>query len=752
MPAPERVDACACGCLPCNASRSRMAARIADLEAELEEIRRGPSPREVIFTVRGPVGDQAPVYPDFKLSTCIVRLETETEIRRLYVSHPLAPSIVEGSVGDLSADSHKLVLSALHEARATGRPCGLQSVVSAQSFVRFDPSNPPEMSVRDIIQQRSSPSRGERQCLHIIEHIGESSEGPLFLIAVYDPVRVYRGQLLRLYETFMDHVPAFLHLAETTEPFDIIWVKDNPYIKSMVGRSGSEFLGQGWRDVRLGEWHAEDLPPPDPATGSMTISYNWQKPDGTPVPVRTTHLPYRDQVTGEDFLLGYSVERELEQRLIDQNRELESASRAKNLLLANVSHELRTPLNGVLGMASLLRDSCGLSKEQEELVDIITQSGNGLRSVINDLLDYSRLEAGKTVLQLDRFSLRELCSSVIAPFRPVVLSKRTTTLTLDISREVPDIFMGDASRLRQVLLNLVGNAMKYTDVGTVFLKVQGVGDIPLENGRLHHDEGSMPIGDVGSTPIGTGTPLLFQVQDTGVGIPKDKQSSLFQPFSQVDSSYKRQYEGTGLGLAIVKSILDLMGGRIWVDSSPGVGSTFSFSIALPTAPLTPSPEPEDPFQHRLQPSRRRRSFELSPTSPLRTYQPRILLAEDNKVNALVVMKFLSKVGLSAETAVDGREAVQKALDAASAGKHFDVILMDIQMPVLDGMEASEAIQRSLSPQQRPFIVALSAAAAPSNVEKCLRIMDLFLAKPVRLEDLVATLETFARMRPTEPRA
>jgi signal transduction histidine kinase/CheY-like chemotaxis protein len=389
------------------------------------------------------------------------------------------------------------------------------------------------------------------------------------------------------------------------------------------------------------------------------------------------------------------LEAEVEARtreLAEALRRAEAATRAKSEFLAVMSHEIRTPLNGVLGTAQLLQLT-PLDEEQRVCVDLIRRSGDGLLLIINDLLDFSKIESGRLELESQAFSVTSEASSLLALLRPTADSQGTA-LVGDLRADLPAQVVGDGLRLRQVLSNLLSNAIKFTRGGSVQLRVEAL------------------------ATTDTACTLRFAVEDTGIGIAADALPRIFEPFTQADSSTTRRYGGTGLGLAISARLVGRMGGRLEVDSAPGRGSTFHFTLTLALAPRAgANPRPATPHE------------EVRPLPPLR-----VLLAEDNAVNQALGLRLLAKLGLQVTLAVDGAEAVKKASEA-----EFDVVLMDLQMPQLDGLAATRAIRQLALPSQ-PLIVALTANAFSSDREACFAAgMDDFLTKPLRLDALRSLL-------------
>ena len=396
----------------------------------------------------------------------------------------------------------------------------------------------------------------------------------------------------------------------------------------------------------------------------------------------------------------------LEEQVADRTRDLcrakeaaEEASRAKSEFLANMSHEIRTPMNGVLGVAELLLQT-KLTDRQRQFVHTVRSSGKNLLYIINDILDFSKIEAGRLELEQIDFDLRELIDSIYDLFSGKA-SKKGLTLTSRVQKDIPRIVHGDPVRLRQVLTNLIGNAIKFTGQGSVNLQVTMEGHEP-ENCVLH-----------------------FEVRDTGIGLTSDQRQGIFDAFTQADSSTTRKYGGTGLGLAISKQLVTLMGGDISVDSEPGLGATFRFTARLQVSHDQESAIAE--YQKEQEES----------SLPTYRFDCRVLVAEDNPTNQIVVKGMLEILGCHVTPAANGREAVLMAKEGS-----YDIILMDCQMPELDGYSATAEIraqERKGGCKPTP-IIALTAHVMSGDREHCLQAgMDDYLGKPLqqnRLQDML----------------
>lgn len=429
-------------------------------------------------------------------------------------------------------------------------------------------------------------------------------------------------------------------------------------------------------------------------SGGEVVSCALHRPDAAEVELMGRRLVFQDRRAIAVHCMDLTLRRAQENALREAVQAAEDASKMKSAFLANMSHEIRTPLNGVVGFAELALDEAGISAGVRNWLEKIKVSANGLLEIINDILDISKIEAGRIELEHAPFSLHDIlqiCETIITPRA----EEKGVTLYLYAEPLLNRKFVGDQTRLRQILLNLLSNAVKFTNVGIVKLmsNVEELGD-----GKVV---------------------LSFDVKDSGIGMTSAQTQKIFEPFAQADISTTRKYGGTGLGLAITRNLVELMGGELHVESAPGIGSKFSFSLTLDTVAEAPETTNVVPAQGGIQEKPQ--------------FRGTVLVCEDNIINQQVIQEHLSRVGLEALIAPNGKLGVEQIKSRLHTGPMFDLIFMDIHMPVMDGLEATEKL---LAMGITTPIVALTANAMASDRKNYLSHgMADYLAKPFRACEL-----------------
>jgi PAS domain S-box-containing protein len=482
----------------------------------------------------------------------------------------------------------------------------------------------------------------------------------------------------------------------------------NPAAEDIFGYERSDVIGEDMADLIMLDEHRELhragmarlLSTGEPKILNTRIQIEAKRADGTRFPLELTvgAIPQGPETTFVGYMRDISDQQEAERQLMIAKEEAEEASRAKSRFLAMMSHEIRTPMNGILGALGLIEGD-SLTRENNERVHIARTSGENLLQILNDILDFSKLEAGKLELEHMSFRTDELFLSVV-DLVSVKADARDINLHVDIADSVPKAMVGDVGRIRQVLLNLVSNAIKFSERDDVVISA----------------EISPPEADVEG--------IRFEVTDHGVGIPGEKQDSLFQEFSQIDDDYVRRAGGTGLGLAISKTLVERMGGQIGFESESGKGSRFWFDLDLAV------PELDEP----LVDGATRTEIDMA----ISTVTGRVLLVDDNQVNQFVAKAILEEAGHHVDLAANGLEALE-----AVRIRPYDLVLMDLAMEEMDGIEATRRIRgKGIDSTMLP-IVAMTANVMTEDREKCLAAgMDDFITKPLNAQALIALVARF----------
>ncbi len=479
--------------------------------------------------------------------------------------------------------------------------------------------------------------------------------------------------------------------------------------EELLGRSASQFFfTTSHSDVFHQECKRRIL-----AHGEAQFEHLFKRKDGGEIWCRLRVKPIAPHDVSQGVVWTFDdiqKQRQIQQELKKAKNDAESANRLKSAFLANMSHEIRTPLNGIVGMISLAQESA-LSAETQRMLESARDACDQMLDILNEILDFSKIEAGKFELVSESFSLRRLVHTLVQVF--IIQAKKKNIQTfVTVGADVPDMLIGDGLRLRQILSNLLSNAIKFTEQGEIELTIE---PRPMNVGNANR------------------VCLLLTVRDSGIGIPEEKLDTIFESFIQADTRTNRRYGGTGLGLAITKRLVEMMGGRMWAQSTLGEGSVFSLTLPLGISSDTTSTTVSD-------------GMDAQPSTKTGL---RILLAEDNEINQRFTSAFLRSRGHSVHIVDNGQAAIDVALD-----QNWDVILMDVSMPVVDGMEATRTIRAASLENKKasPPIIALTAHAFPSDKEKFLAAgMDGYIAKPFNLSEFETVLLRLATPKEGKPK-
>ncbi|OGV49689.1 MAG: hypothetical protein A2X49_03395 [Lentisphaerae bacterium GWF2_52_8] len=505
--------------------------------------------------------------------------------------------------------------------------------------------------------------------------------------------------------------------------FDGIITDVNPAMESVTGRTRDQLLCTDFRNYFTDSEKAGAVCQQVFKDGAVrNFELEIRHGDGHSTPVLYNASVYRDD-NAKPLGIVASARDITEQKLMMESlrqakEEAEAANRTKSEFLANMSHEIRTPMNAIMGFTDLTLRS-DLNSEQRKFLQIVKTRSEDLLVLINDILDLSKIEAGKMSFSREIVDLRELVEKLASSLQPQAQLKGLS-ISWHFDSEVPSSFLVDPLRLRQVLINLLGNSLKFTERGGISVLVK------------RGDEGNIPESAISTniklsdsqtlTLVSSEKPCLlhFIVTDTGIGIPAEKQQKIFESFCQADSSTVRKYGGTGLGLTICTRLVSLMGGKIWVESEPGKGSSFHFTVRLPVQKLNGSALDESEF----------RVCKLKNIRPLR-----VLVAEDDPANRALISRLLEDGGHNIKTVTNGLEVLQQI-----KANTYDLILMDVQMPGMDGLDASRRIRKIKGPNQSIPIIAMTAYAMDADRRRCLESgMDDYLPKPIREASLADKL-------------
>lgn len=484
--------------------------------------------------------------------------------------------------------------------------------------------------------------------------------------------------------------------------------------QEVLGQSATEFVDH-LEDIKLtdGNWY-----------GELSVKNKNNREICGLATINLIYSEHEKPICAMASFMDITIRKEIENELKRAKKEAEAANQAKSIFLANMSHEIRTPMNGIVGFLQLLENT-PTSKEQLEYINNIKISTDALLSVINDILDVSKIEAGKMELEHISFDLRQAIENAVIPFT-VKASQKGLELNMLVKPDVPQYVIGDPTRLRQVISNLISNGIKFTQNGYVLLQVEN------------------------KAKKGNQIDLQFTVEDSGIGMSQDAIQKIFKPFCQADESSQRKYGGTGLGLTICESIVKLMNGSIHVESEEGKGTKFTFTISVKeeTNNLAKPNKSNELFVcpsevlHDAKYDDKSEATIITDHKDIEVSYNRlnVLLAEDNEINRCFFIKILKMKGIECDIAINGEDAVKACLS-----KSYDLVFMDCQMPVMDGYEATRSIRKEEGSKKHTFIIAMTAYALNGDAEKCTNAgMDDYLPKPIDNNKLTAIINKYTQ--------
>ena len=525
------------------------------------------------------------------------------------------------------------------------------------------------------------------------------------------------AQIERRFETLANLSPAGIFRTDASGACNYV----NPAWCRIAGLTADQAMGYGWQNAIYSEdaeWVAERWAAYANGGGEWRESFRFQWPDGQIFWVDSLAAYERDASGKPMGFIGTNVDisesKALEESLIAARRSAEAATEAKSRFLANMSHEIRTPMNGVIGFTQLLLDG-QLGDEQRGQVQMILESGNAMMRLLNDVLDLSKIEAGQLVMAEEQIDLPHLLDGCARLMTPAANSKGLD-FTCDLDIDGDEAIVGSRNEVRQIVLNLLGNAIKFTADGAIRVSAT------IEPAETTCEPATVAI----------------DVTDSGPGIAPHRQDAIFDPFEQANDVISRQHGGTGLGLTISRQLANKMGGSLEVQSEPGTGSTFQLRFPATNPDTTTQETPMGDTNHATGDNDTRSA--ASVCAPAQQRKGRILLAEDHDINQILITAMIERLGYTSELANDGAEAVAKIDDAIALNEPYNLVLMDVRMPVMGGMDATRMIRASGVDARQLPIIAVTANAFQDDIDGCLSAgMQAHIAKPVMFDLLRSTL-------------